>query len=299
MTGASPGPVSIVIPAHNEGENVVDTVGVLLEHTQAPRFEIIVVDDASSDGSGEHIRDSYGGDGRVQVLRAEGIGVARARNLGAGAASGEVLIFLDGHSYTPPGWLAPLLRPLAGADVGLVGPGFGSLVHGGAASGFGMRWQDAGMLMQWLPRNGNEPYEVPVIPGCCHVMRRDVFEALGGYDPSMTRWGSEDEEMCLRLWLGGYRVLVQPQATVYHLFRSAFPYRIEPAEVIHNRLRVALLHFNAARAGRVLRHHQRSAEFVRAVQLLVFSDLQQRRQTLERGRQRDDDWFFAHFGFDI
>ena len=61
--------VSIVIPAFNEGENLVDTVRCVLENTAYPDFEIVVVDDGSTDGSGDRLANVIGKDGRVGVVR--------------------------------------------------------------------------------------------------------------------------------------------------------------------------------------------------------------------------------------
>jgi len=83
--------VTIVIPALNEGENLVDTVRCVLENTAYPDFEIVVVDDGSTDGSGDRLSHVIGNDGRVGMVRAEGVGVANARNLGATCASGKIL----------------------------------------------------------------------------------------------------------------------------------------------------------------------------------------------------------------
>jgi glycosyltransferase involved in cell wall biosynthesis len=127
--------VSIVIPAHNEGENLVDTVRCVLENTAYPDFEVVVVDDGSTDGSEDHLSEVFGNDRRVGMVRAEGVGVAHARNLGATCASGKILIFLDAHCYTPPHWMDGLIQPLAETRIGMVGPVFAMMRHGSDAQG--------------------------------------------------------------------------------------------------------------------------------------------------------------------
>jgi glycosyltransferase involved in cell wall biosynthesis len=134
----SPGKVSVVIPSYNEGENLVDTVRCILDYASYEDFEIVVVDDGSTDGSGERVTRLFGSDGQTHVLRTPGLGVAGARNLGAQAAQGDILIFLDAHSYTPPGWMTALISPLADPQVGMVGPAFASLQHGNDVQGLGV-----------------------------------------------------------------------------------------------------------------------------------------------------------------
>ena len=288
--------ISIVIPAHNEGENLVDTVRCVLENSDHPDLEVIVVDDGSTDGSGERVTSNFGSKSRVSVVPANGLGVAGARNLGAQAAAGQVLVFLDGHCYTPPGWMASLIAPLADPEAGIVGPCFASLVRDEGARGFGIRWKDASLEFEWLPQRGDAPYPVPLLPGGCQAVRRDVFERLGRYDGEMTRWGAEDQELSLRAWLMGYRVVVQPQATIYHLFRDRHPYQVQTAKIIYNRLRMALMHFQRDRVARVMEHYRNMSCFSECTIWLLESDVMDRREKLRAVRSRDDDWFFAQFG---
>jgi GT2 family glycosyltransferase len=189
-----------------------------------------------------------------------------------------------------------LVAPLSEPQVGLAGPAFASLLHGGGPRGFGAIWADASLEFRWLPQLAEQPYWVPLLPGCCHANRRAVFDQLGGYDERMTRWGAEDHELCMRAWLLGYQVVVQPAVTVYHLFRSHHPYQVETAKVVHNRLRLALLHFRRERVAKVMAHYQSWPGFPDAVLSLLDSNVMARREWLWSQHTRDDDWYFARFG---
>lgn len=289
---------SVIIAACNEGENLADTVGCILENTEG-EFEVIVVDDGSADGCGQRVRDLFGADKRVSVSRTQGLGVACARNVGAQAATGEVLVFLDGHCYLPPGWLDLLRLPLEDPSVGLVGPSFASLLHQDEARGFGVTWQDASLEMRWLAQMDANPYPIPLLPGGCDVLRRRDFERLGGYDSGMTRWGSEGQELSLRAWLMGHQVVVQPQVVVYHLFRNKHPYQVDMAKVLYNRLRMALLHLRPERVHRILEFHKNFPGFSESLLMLLNSDVKDRRQQLDESRRYRDDWFFDRFGMQI
>jgi glycosyltransferase involved in cell wall biosynthesis len=296
---ADGGRVSIVIPSHNEGENLVDTVRCILENTAYPDFEIVVVDDGSTDGSGDRLSDDFGSDSRVSVVRAEGVGVARARNLGATCASGKVLVFLDGHCFTPPHWMAGLIQPLADARVGMVGPAIATMHYSSDVRGLGLTWRDASLELEWLGQGENTPHPVPLLCGACQAVRKADFERLGGYDAGMTRWGSEDEELCLRTWLMGSEVLVQPQSVVYHLFRESHPYEVQVQKIIYNRLRLAMLHLSDDRMNRVLNYHRNTPGFNEIMDWLQQSDVMSRRHELQELRCRDDDWFCTRFGCQI
>ena len=216
-----------------------------------------------------------------------------ARNAGARLARGELLVFLDAHCWVPEGWLSPLVAPLEDELVGLVGPAFGSLRHGGELRGLGVTWRDPSLDIHWLPALGPEPYRVPMTIGACQALRRRDFERLGGYDAGMTAWGSEDLELCVRVWLAGLDVVVQPRAAVYHLFRERHPYPVAGADVLHNRLRMALLHLRQERVERVIEHHRNFPDFAAGLLRLLDSDVMERRRELAELRRRDDDWLFA------
>jgi len=287
--------ISVVISSRNEAENLTDTVACLLENPHGAGFEIVVVDDGSNDGSGEAKARRFAGDPRVRVLRAEGLGVARARNLGAKAAHGEILVFLDGHCWCPPGWLERLSAPLADPRVGLTGPAFADLVSDDGACGYGVAWREPDLSMSWLDQQADTPYQVPLLPGGCGAMRRELFDRLGGHDAGMGRWGYEGEELSLNVWLSGYEVWVVPDCVVRHLFRASHPYPVESAGVLHNRLRLAAVHFSCQRLARVLERFRDEPEFGGAIATLIQGDTARRRRVCQKSRARDDEWWCQRF----
>lgn len=288
--------VSVVIPAHNERENLADTVDCVLESAGDLAVEVIVVDDGSTDGSGENVRQHFEHDSAVSVLRGENLGVPGARNLGARHAQGEVLIFLDAHCYTPPGWMQRLIAPLEKPGVGIVGPAIANLAQPDNPAGCGAVWSSAALDWKWLPCLKADVYPVPLLPGGCQAVRRADFVRLGGFDAGMTRWGSQDYELTLHFWLMGYEAVGQPRSVIYHLFHDHARYRVDYDGVIYNRLRLALLHFSDERCARVIDHLRGVPGFSGAIMRLLSSDTIQRREQLRRECCRDDDWYFSFFG---
>ena len=285
---------SVVVPALDEGANLVDTVTLAMEHSGRHDVECLVVADGW-----EPPATRLSGDRRVKVLKTPRVGVGLARNAGASQARGELLVFLDGHCWVPQGWLDELVAPFEDERVGLVGPAFGSLRHGGEPRGHGVTWRDPSLEIHWLPPRSAGPHRVPLAIGACQAMRRRDFERLGGYDAGMTEWGSEDLEMCLRVWAHGLDVVVQPRAAVYHLFRDRHPYPVVAADILHNRLRMALLHLRPERVTRVLEHHRDFPGFAAGVVRLLDSDVMERRRELAELRCRDDDWLSHTFDWRV
>ena len=129
-------------------------------------------------------------------------------------------------------------------------------------------------------------------------MRRDVFQATGGFDSGLIRWGSDDCELSLRLWLLDYELWVVPQVEVAHLFRNQPPYSLEWTAVLHNTLRLAFVHFSAERIRGVVEALRNHEGFSEGLAQSIVSDFSARRAELMSRRVHDDEWFFRKFGLD-
>src|SRR4051812_26893047 len=103
MARASRPAFSIVLPSLNEGAMLPMTIDSIAQHANGTPYETIVVADGSTDGSTAGLRRRS--NSSVRVIQGGGLGVARARNLGASVADGDYLIFMDAHCRVSPGWL--------------------------------------------------------------------------------------------------------------------------------------------------------------------------------------------------
>jgi GT2 family glycosyltransferase len=286
------GLVSVVIPTCNEGAELRRTVESILRTTRHPRYEVVVVDDGSSDGSCAGLP---GLGGPVRTLRTEGIGVARARNAGALDARGEYLVFLDAHCRVSANWLERFVAALQLPGVGLAGPSF-TRIGKPVPRGCGMVWMDESLDPAWLePMDGIGPYDVPLTTGACQAFRAADFYRIGEFDEGMTRWGYEDVEICLRAWLLGYRVLADPAIVVEHHFRESRGYEVSDAGILYNFLRMVTLHFSSGRMDRVVATMPGGALLDEARARLRESDAMALREELHRVRRRDDDWYCERF----
>ncbi len=285
-------PVSVVIPALSEGQNLVDTLAAVRANSGALNPEVIVVDDGSTDGAPQRVAARFAEDDRVRVIHGPQEGIARARNAGAATARGEVVVFLDGHCYVPKGWLDPLIAPFENSNVGLTGPAFTS-IRDPRLTACGVTWKDAGLSNVWLPASTKGP--VPFHIGACQAVHAEAFDALGGFDHGMTRWGSEDIELCLRMWLMGYEVHAVPQSLVYHLFRTSRPYDVDVALILYNHLRMALLHFDVGRLQMVLGRMIRCGGAEKPLAKAYANGVLAEREELISARAHDTDWFFDRF----
>jgi GT2 family glycosyltransferase len=286
---ASPA-VSVVIISRNEGSELLATTSNVLATLPRQQRQVIIVDDDSTDSSTEFLKEAAD----VMLVRSPGIGVARARNLGASHATGDVVVFLDAHVRLPENWIDPLVESLRDPQVGAVAPGVYSISEP-KCRGFGLDLAGPDLKARWLRKPGSLPEKVPILPGCCLAMRQDALQSSGGYDPAMKQLGGNDAELSCRLWLQGYELLVVPSLEVGHLFRAVAPYPARWAALVHNRLRMAFVHFGQARLERVIQALRTYDAFPAAMAMMLETDYYSRRAEISKARQFDDDWFFERF----
>jgi glycosyltransferase involved in cell wall biosynthesis len=283
--------LSVVVISRNEGKWLRRTIENL-EDTIPASAEIMIVDDGSTDGSTDSFARRRG---RVRLHRVKGFGVAKARNFGARQASGDALVFADAHLSLDALWWQPLLEQIEDPRVGAAAPGITQLPSAPVA-GYGITFSGPHLEVKWLRRKPKSPQAAPILPGCCLAMRRDVLErAGGGWDDGLLHRGNVDNETSVRLWLLGYELMIVPEVVVQHRFRQQSPYAVGWPEYLHNRLRLAFVHFNPQRLARVVARLRKYPGFGEALALLADSDIAARRRELFCHRTRNDDWYFERF----
>lgn len=209
---------SVIVPVHGNAALTRRCLELLLADLPAD-CEVVVVDDASTDETPELLRSL--GD-RIRVLRLEeNVGFARACNEGAAAAAGEQLVFLNNDTEPQPGWLEALRgyaeREPAATVVGakLVYP-TRTVQHAGVVFG-----QDGypHNLYAGLPEAHpavNRSRRLQAVTAACMLVRRDAFEAVGGFDEGYEN-SLEDVDLCLRIGAEGGEVHYCHEAVVVHL----------------------------------------------------------------------------------
>jgi len=222
--GARPsGFASIIVVNHNGGA-LLHACLESLTNDLRPGDEIILVDNASTDGSARAAERAFPA---VRVLCSlTNLGFGGGNNLGARHATGEYLAFINPDTVVAPGWLMPLVSALEeDASAGLATSKVlllqdpsrintcGNEVHcSGLALCRGMG-QDQEMLAEMA--------EVGAVSGAAFVMRRELFEMLGGFDESFFLY-MEDTDLSWRAQLLGYRCLYVPDSVIYHDYALRF-----------------------------------------------------------------------------
>jgi GT2 family glycosyltransferase len=207
---------SVVVVAYNPGHFLRDCVASI--YSTQPEVEVVVVDNASTDGAVERVKSEFPD---VRVVRNEwNDGFGAGNNLGAARAKGTFLIFLNPDAVVIDGWLEALVHPLAeDPSIGLVTPKVLLRNDPDHINVAGLNVHLSGISMcrgLGLPRTAfDEIAEVAAISGVTFAARRDVFEAIGGFDEDFFLY-IEDVDLSARAWLAGYRCLYVPRAVVLH-----------------------------------------------------------------------------------
>ncbi|HUA57484.1 MAG TPA: glycosyltransferase [Verrucomicrobiae bacterium] len=290
--GTPPFPeVSIVLPAYNEGDRLSQTLAAIAETVSLP-YEAIVVNDGSTDSCCQ----SLPTDRLTLIDLLHRQGVAHARNFGASRASAPVLVAMDAHCIPRRGWIEQLLEALDQPGVGIAAAQIRSLGCP-AATAFGLTIRDRELGVDWLHQRAEDPYPVPLAGCACMAMKRGLFEAVGRFD-AMRSYGMEDVELCIRVWLFGYSVMMVPGAEVGHWFKKD-PFPVNWPDFLYNRLRTAVLHFDGKRLERILAALQSKPSFPSALAAVLESDIWTRRVMVRENRRYDADWFCHRFEIDL
>ncbi|HLC38590.1 MAG TPA: glycosyltransferase family 2 protein [Patescibacteria group bacterium] len=209
---------SIIIVSYNAKNDLAVCLRTIFEFTKT-NFEIIVVDNASTDGSGEMVAKKFP---KVKLIEnRQNLGFAQANNLGAKIAQSDYLVLLNQDTLVSRDWLLELLAPFCqDKKIGIVQPKIkiyrknqinstGSLTHF-----LGFTW--AGNCFE--PDCGFEKNaEIFSASGCVLAIRRKLWQKLGGFDQDYFMY-LEDVDLGWRTRLLGYKIIFAPKSIIYHKY---------------------------------------------------------------------------------
>lgn len=209
---------SVIVPVYNNYELTCHCLASLHALATKISFEVILVDDCSTDETAEAFR-------RWSGLRVttnpKNLGFVRSCNLGARQAAGEYLVFLNNDTQVQPGWLDALIETFAmRPDAGLVGsrliyPDGRQQEAGGIVFADGSAWNYGHLDDPHKPRY-SYLRAVDYCSGASLAIRRSLFAELGGFDEHFAPAYYEDADLAFRVRAAGYHVFYQPLSRVVH-----------------------------------------------------------------------------------
>ena len=209
---------SIIVPVFNRLEYTKQCLKTLAENTPNDLYEVIVVDNGSSDGTKDFLKCL---EGNVKTLsNEENAGFAKACNQGAALADGKYLVFLNNDTEPKPGWLGEMVKTTEeDSCIGIVGSRL--LYPDGTVQHAGIYFEEHGIpyhAFRGFPKDHPMVLEVrdcPAVTGACLLIARKLFERLGGFDEGYQMY-VEDVDLCLRVWEAGFRVAYCGASVVIH-----------------------------------------------------------------------------------
>lgn len=200
--------ISVVVCSYNGAKTIRDTLEGLLR-LEYPEYEVIVIDDGSTDGTAAIARE-YG----FHLISTENRGLSNARNTGMQVAKGEIVAYIDDDAYPDRHWLTYLASVFCHTDhVGVGGP---NLAPPGD-----------GPIADCVANAPGGPVHVLItdreaehIPGCNMAFRKATLQSIGGFDPRF-RTAGDDVDVCWRLQQRGWTLGFHPSALVWHHRRNS------------------------------------------------------------------------------
>ena len=213
MSEAAPW-ISVVVLNYNGAKWLERCFRSLESQTIFDRLEIILADNASPDGSAHLASDLMAGwrNGRV-IQHGANLGFCEGNNRAAAQARGEYLFFLNNDTWLEPDCMQCLLGTVQalGAEAGT--PIMLNYADDSIQSSGGEGFDIFGLMSLAAP--ARVPREIFVVGGCSYLIRRELFERVGGFDPVFYMYADE-YDLSWRVWIAGARAVVVPEARLHH-----------------------------------------------------------------------------------
>jgi len=197
--------ISIIIPSFNSAKEIKKCLESFKTQTvNGENYEVIVVDDGSSDGT-KDVVNKY----PVRYIYQQNSGPAAARNHGVNQAQGEIILFTDADCEPQPNWIEEMIKPLD--DSHIIGVKGAYKTH------------QKELVARFVQIEYEHKYErmkkfryIDFIDTYSAAYRRDIFLKYGGFDERYPRASVEDQEFSFRLFQDGYKMVFNPSAMVFH-----------------------------------------------------------------------------------
>jgi GT2 family glycosyltransferase len=214
--------VSVIILNFN-GENYLERCLFSVLSTKYPNFEVIFVDNASTDSSLEIVEKTFGSDKRLRIFKStQNLGFSGGNNFGFSHAKGEYIAFLNNDTIADPYWLATLVDVMEkDRTIGLAGSTILS-IDGKKLRGAGGLWSDYLLFLYPVGagRKGDfeflPTFEVSFATGCSMIVRKEFLDEIGLFDPEIP-YNYDDTLLSLKTWLAGKRVVSVSSSRIRHI----------------------------------------------------------------------------------
>lgn len=217
--------VSIIILNFNGQAFLENCIASVLK-TNYPDFEVILVDNASTDTSITALKHAFPDDPRLKIImNPKNLGFSGGNNVGFSYAKGDYVAFLNYDTVVDADWLTPLVEAMGDESIGLAQSVILS-INGETIQTAGWLYSDYLVLMHGVAKDKTsqtmfkQVFEVPVASGTSMIARRSLLDEVGLFDPSVPFF-YDDTLLSFKVWLANKRVVTVPNSKIRHIGGAA------------------------------------------------------------------------------
>lgn len=217
--------VSLIVLTFNNLELTKNCLSSILSNTTYNNYEVIVVDNNSTDGTQCYLQQQYSSDERFKLIfNQDNLGFAAGNNVGLRAATGDILIIINNDTYVAPYWLEPIVKVLCSSDnVGLVCPVTNNIGNEAKINIHYASFPDmAVQAVSYACEHVNETYPMECVAFFCVGMTRKTYELVGPMSEEYGLGFYEDDDYCMRVMKEGLSNFAVEESFVHHHLSASF-----------------------------------------------------------------------------
>ncbi|TKF02067.1 glycosyltransferase [Vibrio kanaloae] len=216
---------SLIVLTYNNLALTKDCLKSIEENTYYDNYEVIVVDNMSTDDTRSYLSQHYGNRTNYKLIfNEENLGFAAGNNVGLEAAEGDVLVILNNDTYVGPYWLSGLIKALdANSELGLVGPVTNNIGNESKINISYDNWSEMEIkALGYCAREANKIISIDCAAFFCVALSRDVYERVGPMSLDYGLGFFEDDDYCMRVKEAGWSIAVVEDSFVHHHLSASF-----------------------------------------------------------------------------
>lgn len=217
--------VSILIVTYDSAQFIEPCLGAILRNTKYPRYEVVIVDNNSTDNTRDLVRRFTEIDGRIHLVTLPtNRGFAAANNAAAKRACGDYFVLLNADTMVSPGWLGRLIRHFErDPEIGLLSPTTNFAGNELKVNfDYGNSAEMETFAMRLARSNAGLRTPIPMVPLFCAVVPKTIWETAGELDEGFEVGMFEDDDFSLRVVRAGYKVMMAEDCFVHHFGQGSF-----------------------------------------------------------------------------